>query len=91
MTTETRIQKLLAADIDTLARLDAVLEGRRETPKPPTDHRLLTLTQAAAALNVSRMTVFRMLRDKRLPCVETRAGRRRIPAAALSKLTTISE
>jgi len=90
MTTETRIQKLLAADSDTLARVDAVLEGRPETPGPPTDHRLLTLTQTAAALNVSRMTVFRMLRDRRLPYVETRAGRRRIPAAALSALTAIN-
>lgn len=53
-------------------------------PATSEDRRLLTLTQAANELNVSRMTVSRMCADGRLPLVETRAGRRWVPSAALT-------
>lgn len=52
----------------------------------PIDRRLLTMTQAAKELNVSRMTIRRMCNDGRLPVVETRAGRRWIPNTALTNL-----
>jgi excisionase family DNA binding protein len=87
MSTDERMLKLLQADPGTLAKVDAVLNGTAAAaPTDPGDRRLLTQTQAAAILGVSRMTTFRMIRDGRLPCVELRAGRVRIPSAAITKL-----
>jgi excisionase family DNA binding protein len=79
------MMKLLQADPGTLAKVDAVLNGTAtEKPTDPGDRRLLTQTDAAAALGVSRMTIFRMTRDGRLPAVEIRNGRLRIPSQALT-------
>lgn len=87
MSPDQRMMKILTADPGTLEKVDAVLEGKpTEKPADPGDRRLLTQTQAAAILGVSRMTTFRMIRDGRLPCVELRAGRVRIPSAAITKL-----
>jgi len=83
MTKEALIRKLLAATPAELNRLAAVLAG--ETPTEPTDRRLLSIQQAADALNVSRSTVWRLLRDGRLPFVELRPGRRRIPSVAVTE------
>ena len=83
MTKEALIRKLLAATPAELNRLAAVL-GAGETPTEPTDRRLLSIAQTARALNVSRTTVWRLLRDGRLPCVELRPGSRRIPSAAVT-------
>jgi excisionase family DNA binding protein len=58
----------------------------KEVMNKPIDRRLLTMTQAAKELNVSRMTIRRMCNDGRLPVVETRAGRRWIPNTALTNL-----
>jgi excisionase family DNA binding protein len=85
MSTDERMMKLLQADPGTLAKIDAVLNGTAtEKTTDPGDRRLLTQTQTAAELGVSRMTVFRMIRDGRLPAVELRAGRLRIPSQALT-------
>jgi excisionase family DNA binding protein len=87
MTTETRFTKLLAATPDTVAKIDALLEGKQiETDTG--DRKLLTLTDAARELNVSRMTIHRMAADGRLPTITTRAGRRRIASAALTAFLT---
>ena len=83
MTKEALIRKLLAATPAERNRLAAVLAG--ETPTEPTDRRLLSIQQAADALNVSRSTVWRLLRDGRLPFVELRPGRRRIPSVAVTE------
>jgi len=83
MIIEERIQKLLSADADTLAQVDSILDGR-PTETTPGDRRLLTLTEAAHELNVSRMTIHRMCADGRLPVIETRKGRRRIASQALT-------
>ena len=84
MTKEALIRKLLAATPAELNRLAAVVLAG-ETPTEPTDRRLLSIQQAADALNVSRSTVWRLLRDGRLPFVELRPGRRRIPSVAVTE------
>jgi excisionase family DNA binding protein len=85
MSPDQRMMKILTADHATLARVDAVLEGKTvEKPNDPGDRRLLTQTQAAEILGCSRMTIFRMIRDGRLDAVEIRNGRLRISSAALT-------
>jgi excisionase family DNA binding protein len=87
MSPDQRMMKILTADPATLAKVDAVLTGTAtDKPTDPGDRRLLTQTQAAEILGCSRMTVFRMVRDGRLDAVELRAGRIRIPSAAITKL-----
>jgi excisionase family DNA binding protein len=82
MNREQLIGKLLTATPAELNRVAAVFTGEGLTE--PTDRRLLTIAQTARALNVSRTTVWRMLRDGALPCVEIRPGSRRIPSAAIT-------
>ena len=83
LTTETRMTLLLAATPDVLKRIDRILAGE---PTEPTDRRLLSIAQAAVALGVSRTTIWRLLRDGRLPSVELRAGgSRRIPSQAVTE------
>jgi excisionase family DNA binding protein len=84
MNKEALIGKLLAATPAELNRVAAVFAG--ETPTEPTDRRLLTIAQTARALNLSRTTVWRMLRDGALPCVEIRPGSRRVPSEAITAL-----
>ena len=87
MTFETRFTKLLAATPEQLSLIDALLEGReRGMPPELADRRLLTFTAAAATLSVSRQTVWRMVKDGRLPTIEVRAGRHRVPSSALTCL-----
>ncbi len=87
MSPDQRMMKILTADPATLAKVDAVLTGTAtEKPTEPGDRRLMTQTDAAEALGVSRMTIFRMTRDGRLPAVEIRAGRLRIPSKAITAL-----
>jgi excisionase family DNA binding protein len=81
MTTEQRLSAILAANPGVLRRIDSILAGEIEGA---TDRRLLSIQQAADALGVSRTTVWRLLRDGRLPCVELRPGSRRIPSAAIT-------
>jgi len=85
MSKEQLMMKLLTAQPDMLARVEAILENR-QTETTPADRRLLTMTAAAQELGCARMTVFRMARDGRLPVVETRAGRYRVPSSALTAL-----
>ena len=87
MTTERRMTLLLAATPDVLRRVDRILSGEpTETKTDPGDRRLLSIQQAAVALGVSRTTIWRLLRDGRLPCVELRPGSRRVPSAAVTAL-----
>ena len=81
MTTEQRLSAILAATPDVLKAVDSILAGEIEGA---TDRRLLSIQQAADALGVSRTTVWRLLRDGRLPCVELRPGSRRVPSAAIT-------
>jgi len=85
LTTEQRLGAILAATPDVLRRVDHVLTGEpTEGTTDPGDRKLLSIRQTADALGVSRTTVWRLLRDGRLPCVELRPGSRRIPSAAIS-------
>ena len=77
------LMKILTAPADTLAKVAKVLNGDMDAT-PTGDRRLLTLTEAAHEISVSRMTIHRMCADGRLPCIETRAGRRRIASAAIT-------
>lgn len=80
---EQLMARLLTATPSELKKIEAVFTG--ETPTDPGDRRLLTIAQTARALNVSRTTVWRLLRDGRLPTVELRPGSRRIPSAAVTE------
>ncbi len=82
MNKELLMARLLTATPSELKKIEAVFTGEGATD--PGDRRLLSIAQAARALNVSRTTVWRLLRDGRLSCVELRKGSRRIPSAAIT-------
>ena len=84
MNKEQLIGRLLTATPSELKKIAAVFTGEGATE--PTDRRLLTIAQTARALNVSRATIWRLLRDGRLPTVELRPGSRRIPSEAITAL-----
>ena len=88
MTIEQRFSKMLSATPETLTKIDTLLEGKPAQTETVADRRLFTLMGAAKELNVSRMTVHRMCADGRLPTIETRLGRRRIPSAAITAFLT---
>ena len=86
MTTEQRLSAILAANPGVLRRVDAILSGEPiEGATDPGDRRLLSIAQTARALNLSRTTVWRLLRDGRLPFIELRKGSRRIPSEAITE------
>jgi len=87
MNKETMIARLLNATPAELKKVAAVFNGEpTETTTEPGDRRLLSIQQAAQVLNVSRTTVWRLLRAGRLPTVELRPGSRRVPSAAITAL-----
>ncbi len=86
MSKEELIGKVLSATPEQLRAVEQAFNGNTAAATDPGDRRLMTQTDAAAALGVSRMTVFRMTRDGRLPAVEIRAGRLRIPSKAITAL-----
>ena len=83
MSKEILIGRILAATPEEVRRVEAIFTGKGGSPDA-TDRRLLTLADAARELNVSRMTIHRMVADGRLPVIEVRAGRRRIASAAIT-------
>jgi excisionase family DNA binding protein len=85
MSNEDRIKALFNATSDTLAAVDAALAGQTE-PERPASLRLLRPGEAAKALNVSRCTLWRMTREKRVRCVELRRGAIRYPESELARL-----
>ena len=68
MNANDRIKKLLDAPPSTLSRIDDILSGR-ETPCDTCDVSLITFTEAARLLNVSRPTVYRLTKANRLRVV----------------------
>jgi len=65
-----RMMKLLAANPQTLAKVDAVLNGTDGKPgNADDDCRLVTYTEAAKRLNLSRPTVYRLAKLGRLEIV----------------------
>ena len=70
MSERERMMKLLAANPATLAKVDAVLNGTDGKPdKVDDDLRLITLVEAARMMNLSRPTVYRLVRAGRLDVV----------------------
>ena len=70
MSNEQRMMRLLTANPATLAKIDAVLSGTDGgAAKADDDLRLVTFTEAARRLNVSRVTVYRLVKLGRLETV----------------------
>jgi excisionase family DNA binding protein len=86
MNKEALIGRLLIATPEQMNAVEAVFNGRVETKQERTSTRMLDYRQAADALNVSRQTIRRMIAAGRLPTVEIRAGRTRVPEAAIIAL-----
>lgn len=65
-----RLVKLLGANPATLARIDAVLDGTDgRAAKADDDCRLITYTEAAKRLSLSRPTVYKLVHTGRLQVV----------------------
>jgi predicted DNA-binding transcriptional regulator AlpA len=86
MTTEERISRLFTSPAAVLARIDAVLNGDAEAVLTPPPARLLTHSEAARRLSVSRCTAWRMEKDGVLPVVEIRPGVYRVPESSIAAL-----
>ena len=70
MSNEQRMMRLLTATPQVLARIDRVLDGTDGKPdKADADCRLVTYTEAAKRLNLSRPTVYRLAKAGRLEVV----------------------
>lgn len=70
MSNEQRMMRLLTANPQTLAKVDAVLNGTDGKPgKTDDDCRLITYTEAARRLNLSRPTIYRLAKARRLEVV----------------------
>ncbi len=70
MTTNERLTKVLAANQKMLTKIDAVLDGQDGSPgKSDEDCRLITFTEAARRLNLSRPTIYRLVQMGRLEVV----------------------
>ena len=70
MSERERMMKLLAANPATLAKVDAVLNGTDgRAAKADDDCRLVTYTEAAKRLNLSRPTIYRLAKAQRLEVV----------------------
>lgn len=84
---ELLIGKLLTATPEQLKKIAAVFTGEpTEGTTDPGDRKLLSIQQTAQVLNVSRTTVWRLLKAGRLPVIELRPGSRRVPSAAITEL-----
>lgn len=70
MSNEQRMMRLLTANPATLAKIDHILDGTDGgATKADADCRLVTYTEAAKRLNLSRPTVYRLAKAGRLEVV----------------------
>ena len=69
LNTNERLLKIATANPAMLARVDAILCGDATTPKPEADIRLVTYTEAAKRMGVSRPTIYRLAKAGRLEIV----------------------
>ncbi|MEI7947176.1 MAG: helix-turn-helix domain-containing protein [bacterium] len=90
MNIEVRLTKILSATPSQLEKIDDVLENRTASAES-VNTKLLTFSNAATLLGVSRQTLWRMCNDNKIPTVEIRTGSRRVPAAALTALVKRAE
>ena len=87
MSNEDRIKLLFTATPEQLAAVDVALAGKSETER--LSLRLYRMGQAAAETGLSRTTLWRAIRDKRLRPVEIREGSFRIPEAELRRFVGV--
>ncbi len=87
MTDRERIMRILNANYETQKKIDDILMGR-DKPIRHLDQetRLLTMSEAAKMLNISRPSVYRMLESGRLSYV-TIAGVRRVTLRSVLELS----
>lgn len=72
-----RMQRILAANPPTLARIDSILTGEDNSPAPvEKENRLVTYTGAARRTGLSRPTIYRLVKSGRLDVVELNGTRR---------------
>ena len=70
MTANDRLIKIATATPQTLARIDKILDGTDGKPdKADVDARLITYTEAGRRLNLSRPTIYKLVRSGRLEAV----------------------
>ena len=70
LNTAERMQRILAAPQKTLARIDEILTGEDTTPAPvEKENRLVTYAEAARRTGLSRVTIYRLVRNGRLDVV----------------------
>lgn len=86
MGTNERLAKLLAANPAQLAKIDAVLDGRDET-KATTETQLLTISEAAKRLGLSRQTTYTIIKQGRLDTVPLN-GVQRVTLDSVIKFVT---
>jgi excisionase family DNA binding protein len=73
------LKAILSADTERkLAAYHALTAKEASGPATADAPLLLNMVQASRALGVSRTTLWQMVRDKRIPCVEVIPGLRRI-------------
>lgn len=63
MNANERIMKLCTANVQTLARVDAILNGTAPGAKSEVDYSLISISATQKMLAVSRPTVYRMIRE----------------------------
>ena len=70
MTATERLQRILVADPNKLAQIDAILSGKTTAPARHEETRLITISEAAKMLGISRPTAYKLIREQRLDAIE---------------------
>jgi excisionase family DNA binding protein len=89
MTAEERFKTLLSATPDKLVAVDSILAELPKQNRPSL--RLLRMNQAAKETGLSRVTLFRAIRDGYLRVVEVRKGSRRISESELLRFVGVRQ
>jgi excisionase family DNA binding protein len=81
MSREQLLVAVATADPQTLARIEQALNPANTSP---IGGKLLTVADTARQIGLSRSSITRLIKEKRLATVETRRGRVRIPQSAIA-------
>lgn len=71
-----RMQHILMADPTKLAQIDAILTGKATQSERHAETRLITISEAAKMLSVSRPTLYRFIESGRLDAIDLNGIRR---------------
>ena len=101
MSGEERIQRVLASDEIMRRRLDRVLQasqaelesidacfGRQQRRRREDEFETYTITEAAKKINLSRKTVYSLIREKRIPTIRV-GTRQRISNDAIRRFLAV--